>query len=171
MSYQNLYMKNKTIIPQSLLELFEFYKNFIMSNLTDPTMSDFKVCESSAEYIILNTKKSAKNFNELLFEYIDNANISDVKLYKKADIDKRLFSKIRSSNEYHPSFGTVTLLAFALELTSVQYEELLNSASYSLPQNSYVNITLKYCFDNKMYNINEVNDLLYAVSGKVIREL
>ncbi len=171
MSYQNLYMKNKTIIPQSLLELFEFYKNSIMSNPAKPTISDFKVCESSAEYIILNTKKSAKNFNELLFEYIDNANISDVKLYKKADIDKRLFSKIRSSNEYHPSFGTVTLLALALELTSVQYEELLNSASYSLPQNSYVNITLKYCFDNEMYNINEVNDLLFAVSGKVIKEL
>ncbi len=171
MFYQNLYMKKQTIIPQSLLELFEFYKTSIMSNLTEPTICDSKVCESSAEYIILNTKKSAKNFNELLFEHIDNANISDVKLYKKADIDKRLFSKIRSSTAYHPSFGTVTLLALALELTSVQYEELLNSASYSLPQNSYVNITLKYCFDNEMYNINEVNDLLYAVSGKVIREL
>ena len=170
MSYQNLYIKNITIIPKSLLELFEFYKKSIISNLTEP-ICDFKVCESSTKYIILNTKKSAKSFNELLFEHIDNANISDVKLYKKADIDKRLFSKIRSSNEYHPSFGTVTLLAFALELTSVQYEELLNSASYSLPQNSYVNITLKYCFDNEMYNINEVNDLLYAVSGKVIKDL
>lgn len=170
MFYQNLYIKNKTIIPQSLLKLFEFHQKSIMSNLAKP-ICDFKVCESSAEYIILNTKKSAKNFNELLFEHIDNANISDVKLYKKADVDKRLFSKIRSSNEYHPSFGTVTLLALALELTSVQYEELLNSASYSLPQNSYVNITLKYCFDNEMYNINEVNDLLYAVSRKIIKDL
>ncbi len=170
MFYQNLYMKNKTIIPKSLLELFEFYKKSIILNPAKP-ICNYKVCESSAEYIILNTKKSAKSFNELLFEHIDNANISDVKLYKKADIDKRLFSKIRSNNEYHPSFGTVTLLALALALTSVQYEELLNSASYSLPQNSYVNITLKYCFDNEMYNINEVNDLLYAVSGKVIREL
>ncbi len=81
------------------------------------------------------------------------------------------FSKIRSYNEYHPSFGTVTLLALALKLSSNDYENLLKSASYSLPLNSYINITLKYCFDEKIYNVNKVNELLYAISGKQIKEL
>ena len=91
--------------------------------------------------------------------------------YKKAYIDRRLFSKIKSNSNYHPAFGTITLLALALELSTIEYEKLLKSASYSLPQNSYINITLKYCFDNNIYNINDVNNLIYNVSNKQIKDL
>lgn len=170
MSYTNLYTTENFIIPKKLLDLFILYEDEIInqSNEFDNTL---ELNETSEEYEILNIKKSEKNFNELLFEYIEKSNISDVELYKKAYIDRRLFSKIRSYNEYHPSFGTVTLLALALKLSSNDYENLLKSASYSLPLNSYINITLKYCFDEKIYNINRVNELLYTISGKQIKEL
>ena len=175
MFYQDLYMRNKnTTIPKSLLELFISYKKNIIEKKSELSRN-FILKESSEEYIITNNilkaKKSDKTFNETLFSYIDNSNFTDVEVYKKADIDRRLFSKIRSNNQYHPSFGTVTLLALALNLSTINYEALLNSASYSLPQNSYINITLKYCFDNKIYDINKVNHLIYAVSNKQIRDL
>lgn len=163
MFYSNF---NLNLIPQKLLDLFVFYEEDILKNKDSSTLE-----ESFEEYEILKIKKSEKSFNELLFEYIKKYNISDVELYKKANIDRRLFSKIRSSNEYHPSFGTVTLLALGLNLNTSEYENLLKSASYSLPQNSYVNITLKYCFDEKIYDVNKVDEILYAVSGKLIKEL
>ena len=170
MSYTNLYTTENVIIPQKLLDLFILYEDEIVNQFNE-LENNLKLNEISEEYKILNIKKSEKTFNELLFEYIEKSNISDVELYKKAYIDRRLFSKTRSYNEYHPSFGTVTLLALALKLSSNDYENLLKSASYSLPLNSYINITLKYCFDEKIYNVNKVNELLYAISGKQIKEL
>ena len=170
MFYTNLYTIKNTNIPQKLLDLFIFYEEEIAKNANKYT-SNIEVNETSEEYEILKIKKTEKSFNELLFEYIDKLNISDVKIYKKANIDRRIFSKIRSYDDYHPSFGTVTLLALALNLTSAEYEDLLKSASYSLPQNSYVNITLKYCFDEKIYNVHRVNQIMFAICGKEIKDL
>lgn len=170
MFYTNLYTIKNTNIPQKLLDLFVFYEDEIIKNLNRSTCN-CEVHESSEEYKILNIKKNEKSFNELLFEYIDKFKINEVELYKKANIDRRIFSKIRSNIDYHPSFGTVTLLALALNLPSNDYKNLLKSASYSLPQNSYINITLKYCFDEKIYDINRVDEILYGVCGRQIKEL
>lgn len=166
MYYTNLYTIENYTIPKKLQDLFIYYEKDII----DFTNS-LELNEPSEEYKILNIKRNEKSFNELLFEYIEKSNISEVELYKSACIDRRLFSKIRSYNEYHPSFGTVTLLALALKLSIDDYENLLKSASYSLPQNSYINITLKYCFNEKIYDINKVNEILYGVCGKTIKEL
>ena len=170
MYYVESCTKSTIIIPPQLLKLFKYYENDIIEK-----NSNFQINEASEEYIItnniLNTKKSEKTFNETLFAYIDKSNLSDVAIYKKAYIDRRLFSKIKSNNEYHPSFGTVVLLALALELTTKEFEDLLKSASYSLPQNSYANITLKYCFDNQIHNINFVNNLMYTILNKQIKDL
>ena len=170
MSYTNLYTTENFIIPKKLLDLFILYEDEIVNQFNE-LENDLKLNETSEEYKILNIKKSEKTFNELLFEYIEKSNLNEVEIYKTAYIDRRLFSKIRSYNYSHPSFGTVTLLALALKLSGNDYEKLLKSASYSLPQNSYINITLKYCFDERIYNVNKVNELLYAVSGKQIKEL
>ena len=170
MSYTNLYKINNFIIPQKLLDLFTLYEDDII-NSSDVFNNNLEINETSEEYEIFNIKKSELTFSELLFEYIEKSNINEVELYKTAYIDRRLFSKIRSYNDYHPSFGTVTLLALALNLSSTDCENLLKSASYSLPLNSYINITLKYCFDEEIYDVNKVNELLYAISGKQIKEL
>ncbi len=170
MFYTNLYTIKNTNIPQKLLDLFNYYEDEIINNSNEITYN-LEVHESPEEYKILNIKKSEKSFIELLFEYIDRFKINEVELYKKANIDRRIFSRIRSHENYHPSFGTVTLLALALNLTSAEYEDLLKSASYSLPQNSYVNITLKYCFDEEIYDVDKVNEILYSVSGKQIKDL
>ena len=53
----------------------------------------------------------------------------------------------------------------------LEYKKLLNSASYFLPNNTYTGITLKYCFDNKLYNVYEVNNLIYTLTNKEIKNL
>lgn len=167
-----VYLYNTKIIPEDLLALFCYYQDDIIKNSLNSTKNSLQ--ESSEDYIleaITNKKITEKTFSELLFHYIDSSGLTDVQVYKKAFIDKRIFSKIRSNKNYHPSFGTIVLFSLALKLTISQFEDLLHSATYSLPQNSYVNITLKYCFYNKIYDIDRVNELIYAVSNKEIRDL
>ena len=164
-----VYLYNTKIIPEDLLLLFCYYQDDIIKSSSKTLLH-----ESSEDYIlesIINKQITERTFSELLFHYIDSSNLTDVQVYKKAFIDKRTFSKIRSNKNYHPSFGTIILFSIALKLSTSQFEDLLHSAAYSLPQNSYINITLKYCFDNKIYDIYRVNELIYAVSNKEIRNL
>lgn len=163
------YLYNTKIIPEDLIILFSYYQDNIIRNSTNNLLR-----EQSEDYIlesITNKRITERTFSELLFHYIDSSDLTDVQVYKKAFIDKRIFSKIRSKKDYHPSFGTIVLFALALNLSTSQFDDLLHSAAYSLPQNSYINITLKYCFDNKIYDICRVNELVYAISNKEIKDL
>ena len=99
-------------------------------------------------------------FQKLLFSYIDRDNLKDSDVYNKAYIDRRLFSKIRSDENYHPSKETVISLACSLELSVEELEELLKSASYSLPKNNKFDLIIRFCFLEKIYDIMEINNLL-----------
>ncbi len=100
-------------------------------------------------------------FQKLLFEYIDNKGLKDSDVYNKANIDRRLFSKIRSDENYHPSKETIIALASSLELSIKELEELLDSASYSLPKNNKFDLIIRFCFIEKIYDIFEINNLLH----------
>lgn len=112
--------------------------------------------------------KLEKTFSTILFEHIDNKSIKDSVIYKKAHIDRRLFSKIRSNNNYHPSKDTIIALGLALELSTNELEELLKSAHYSLPTNNYFDIAIRYCFDKQIYDYDKVNDILYACDLRLL---
>ena len=103
----------------------------------------------------------------MLFKLIDDRNLKDSDVYNKVHIDRRLFSKIRSDKTYHPSKETVILLSLALELSEKELDELLNSASYSLPKNNNYDLIIRFCFINKIYKIKDVNDLLNDYNCKL----
>ena len=104
--------------------------------------------------------KDLNDFQTLLFKYIDDRKLNDSDVYNKVHIDRRLFSKIRSDNNYHPSKETVILLGLSLELNEKEIEKLLDSASYSLPKNNHYDLIIRFCFINKIYDLITVNDLL-----------
>ena len=108
----------------------------------------------------LNQTLDKKNFQTTLFNFIDKTDKKDSEIYNKAYIDRRLFSKIRSDSTYHPSKNTVISLGIALELNINEFEELLNSASYSLPKNNYFDLIIRFCIEEKIYNIIEINNYL-----------
>ena len=108
----------------------------------------------------LNTELNENKFQKLLFNYIDSKGLKDSDVYNKAGIDRRLFSKIRSDENYHPSKETVISLASSLELSIDELEKLLDSASYSLPKNNKFDLIIRFCFLEKIYNIMDINDLL-----------
>ena len=130
------------------------------------TYSSEEFDSSIDDYIISHQKEN--KFQELLFKYIDERNLKDSDVYNKVNIDRRLFSKIRSDENYHPSKETVILLAFALKLNEDELLSLLESASYSLPKNNVFDLIIRFCFINEIYEISDVNELLFDHNQKVL---
>ena len=108
----------------------------------------------------INETKTDNKFQRLLFKYIDDRNLKDSDVYNKVNIDRRLFSKIRSNENYHPSKETVILLGLALELSEEELISLLDSASYSLPKNNIYDLIIRFCFIEHIYDVINVNELL-----------
>ena len=108
----------------------------------------------------INNELDKNNFQKILFELIDKTGKKDSDIYNKAFIDRRLFSKIRNDINYHPSKSTVISLGLALNLDINNFEKLLNSASYSLPKNNYFDLIIRFCINEKIYNIIDVNNYL-----------
>ena len=118
------------------------------------------------EYI--NQNKDLNDFQTTLFKLIDTKNLKDSDVYNKVNMDRRLFSKIRSDNTYHPSKETVILLGIALELNENDFEDLLASASYYLPKNNYFDLIIRFCIINKIFKVTEINELLMEYKCKLL---
>lgn len=155
------YLKENLIKEKKSISIFK--KKAIDNNFLCEDMCMAK-CEStffgSSIDNYIKDNKELNDFQTLLFKYIDDRNLKDSDVYNKVHIDRRLFSKIRSDKDYHPSKETVILLGLSLELNENEIEKLLNSASYSLPKNNYYDLIIRFCFINKIYSIIKVNDLL-----------
>ena len=108
----------------------------------------------------LNCNKSM-SFNKLLFSFIDESGHKDSEIYKKVDIDRKLFSKIRCDSDYIPRRNVIIKLCLALELERNDFNKLLNSAGYSLSNNKFDQI-VSYCLENNVYELSQVNEYLYT---------
>ena len=107
-------------------------------------------------------------FSELLFSFIDEKGFTDSEVYKKVSIDRRLFSKIRCSENYIPKKENIIKLGFALSLSKDEINKLLNSAGYSLASNNKIDLIITFCIENNIYDINVVNDYLYTFTNTVL---
>ena len=128
------------------------------------------ICEEEFNPIVL-PKEREKTFRDLLFEMIDSRGLIDSDVYKKALVDRKTFSKIRTNNDYHPSKGIVLQLCLALELSIKDTLSLLKSADYYLTKNSDENVIMYYIIEKKIFNVVEANNLLYSSCGKTIDKL
>ena len=124
-------------------------------------------CKSSNIDDYIKDSISDNKFQAKLFNFIDERNLKDSDVYNKVHIDRRLFSKIRSDSDYHPSKETVILLGLALELNEEEFEELLNTAAYSLPKNNVYDLIIRFCFVEGIYDLNNVNELLDSYNCKL----
>ena len=119
-------------------------------------MMDISVSEADT-YLRYNRDLS---FNERLFLLIDRTGQRDSDVYKKAHIDRRLFSKIRSNKKYIPCKKTVIALCLALELDREEADALLSSAGYSLSRADDYDLAIAFCIDKKVFDFFEVNEVM-----------
>lgn len=109
-----------------------------------------------------------ESFHEMLFLKIDMSGMTDVEVYKRANMDRKLFSKIRSNPAYHPRKQTVLALAIALKLNLDDTVDLLSRAEYALSPGNKGDLIVKYFIERGIYDIQTINFALYEYNLPIL---
>lgn len=111
-----------------------------------------------------------ETFTEMLLRLIDEKELKDSMVYKKANVDRRHFSKIRNDVNYTPTKRTVVSFIIALELSMDEAIDLMNKAGFAFSKSSKFDVIISYFIENKNYDIFEINEVLYTYEQTTLGE-
>lgn len=110
-------------------------------------------------------------FSQTLLKLIDKKGKTDPEVYKRANVDKKLFSKIRNNPTYHPKKETALAFAIALELDLDETRDLIGRAGYTLSRSNKRDIVFEYFIGNRNYDIFTISEVLFGLDNKALGEV
>ena len=146
---------------------YEIDESAVM-NFDASSMQKIKVTNAMSGAMVSNRKiddlmnQMEETFSQRLLRMISERGMTDSEAYTKAYVDRRHFSKIRNDDFYSPNKKTVLAFAIALELSLDEAKDLLACAGFALSRSSKVDIIVAYFLQNKIYDMFELNEVLYA---------
>lgn len=134
-----------------------FYKEPVIKNedgeVIKPLFQTLHIEKLVPEEIEEMLKNVQDSFSDRLLQIIREKNLNEVDVYKKADLDRRHFSKIRSNSSYRPTKDTVILLCLSMNLSFEEAQDLLQRAGLTLSRSSKQDIIAEYFLRRKIYDV------------------
>lgn len=135
---------------------------------SEPRFADWRETFSEADSIDELLGRKTATFSEALMSAIDARNLSDPEVYRRANVDRKLFSKIRSNAHYRPKKSTAVALALALGMNLDDTLDLIGRAGYTLTMSSKADIIVMYFIERECWDVNLINQVLYEFDQPLV---
>ena len=159
--------KKSVYINEPLTIQFQTWDNYD-SDIIQVAMRDLSSNNSPLRTLETLEKNTDMSFVEKMRDHISKRHLQDSEVYKAAQVDRRLFSKIVSDRTYKPAKDTCIALCLAMKLTLSETNDLLSRAGYTFSHSSKRDVILEYFFREHIYSLNDVNEILNRLEQKIL---